>query len=171
MIETNQPWIGYAIAGAAGAMFNPASDIVIANVSGERLLGGVIFEGYTGASFSMHVAGFAPNWMSRDLMWAVFTYAFVQIGVKKLITTTPEDNLKSLALNERLGFKREAVIEDAFPSGDAIIMSMRREDCRWLSLKPTTIQEGSNGRQGTGPGGTGFHPDHEGVAAAVAAEL
>lgn len=156
MITFNVEWQGHAIAAAAGAIYNPAADAVIARVEHESLLAGVLFQSFTGASFTLHVAAFAPRWMNRDLLWVVFHYGFVQMGCTKLVTMTPSYNLKSLALNEHLGFKQEAVIKDVFPGGDAIVMGMRREACKWLSITPRTIREGnpSNGRQGTSPSGT-----------------
>jgi len=143
MIEFNVEWQGHAIATAAGSRFTPEFDVVIANTSDDALLGGVTYYGYTQAAISMHVASFAPNWLTRDLLWVAFHYPFVQLGCAKIITTTPSYNLKSLAINRRLGFKEEAVIKDAFPEGNAVVMGMRAADCRWLSLTPKAIQEGA----------------------------
>jgi len=38
-------------------------------------------------------------------------------------------------LNRHLGFQDKCVINDAHENGDLLIMTMKREDCKWLSLK------------------------------------
>jgi RimJ/RimL family protein N-acetyltransferase len=120
------------IAKAAGFHFNPECDIVMAREEDGKLLGGVIFQAYNGASIVIHVAGFAPNWLNRDLLWIAFSYPFDQLKVTKLFTQTPSDNRKALDFNTNLGFKDEARIEGVFRDADLIVRSMRREDCRWL---------------------------------------
>lgn len=121
-----------AIAKAAGTFFNPECDHVISRQVNGRLLGGVIFTGYTGASIGLHVAGFDPNWINRDILWLTFSYPFSQLNCAKITGTIPSSNLAAVRFNEKLGFVEETRVKDVFPDGDLIIMSMRREDCRWL---------------------------------------
>jgi RimJ/RimL family protein N-acetyltransferase len=121
-----------AIAKAAGVAFNPECNVVIAREENGKLLGGVIYQGYTGASIGIHVASFDPHWLNRDMLWAIFYYPFGQLGVQKLIGQTPSDNIKSLRFSAKLGFKEEARVEGVFHNADLIITSMQREDCRWL---------------------------------------
>lgn len=156
MIEFNVTWQGYAIASAAGTNFNPDVDTVIARSEGDRLLGGVIFQNFTGASIRMHMASFDSRAMNRDILWAVFHYPFVQLGCELLLGEVPSNNKKALDIDKKLGFKPVARIEGAYPDGDLVVMAMRREECRWLNLTPRTIKPGSsNGsilqRQRTSP--------------------
>ena len=69
------------------------------------------------------------------MLWITFDYPFNQLGVKKLIGQVPSSNLKALEFDKKLGFKEEARISDVFPDGDLIVLSMRREDCRWLKIR------------------------------------
>lgn len=124
------------IARAAPCVYSPRHDRCIARMKGERLLGGVIYQGYTGASIEMHVAGFDPVWLSRDLLWAVFAYPFIQLGCLKVIGRVKQSNSKALEFDLKLGFKEEARVRDVYPDGDLFILTMRREDCRWLKLSP-----------------------------------
>jgi RimJ/RimL family protein N-acetyltransferase len=124
---------GRAIAKSAGTFFNPECDHVISRHENGKLLGGVIFTGFTGSSIGIHAAGFVPHWVNRDLLWITFHYPFEQLKVKKLIGQIPSGNRKALDFNENLGFKEEARIADVFPDEDLVVMSMRREDCRWLN--------------------------------------
>ena len=84
----------------------------------------------------MHVAAVGEvNWASRDLLWAVFDYPFNKLGVSVIIGQINADNESALRLNRHLGFKEIAKIADAHMDGDLVIMTMRREDCRWLDIK------------------------------------
>lgn len=140
MIHQNNISHGFAIAAAAGCSYNPSEDQVLSRVTSEgNLLGGVIFTSYTGASICMHTAGFAPNWISKDLLWICFDYPFVQLRCSKVLALIPSSNLKALDFNRRLGFTVETTIKEVYPDGDAIVISMDRSACRWLGLKPRRL--------------------------------
>ncbi|WP_454627805.1 GNAT family N-acetyltransferase [Bradyrhizobium cenepequi] len=125
------------IAEASGAIFNPKCDRVISRTdSVGKLLGGVIFQGYRRASIGIHVAGFDKHWINNDMLWITFNYPFEQLKVTKLMAQVPSGNLKALDFDLKLGFKEEVRLRDIYPDEDLIILSMRREDCRWLKLKP-----------------------------------
>lgn len=124
------------IAAAVSCVYAPTHDHCIARVKDGRLLGGVIYQGYTGASVEIHVAGFDPHWLSRDILWAAFGYAFIQLGCLKVIGRVQATNERALEFDLKLGFKEEARISDVYPDGDLLILTMRREDCRWLNLPP-----------------------------------
>lgn len=142
MIRFNDPLDGALIGADAGVPFNPAVDIAIARVTQQgNVAGGVIYTGYTEASINMHVAAFQHMWATRDLLWVVFHYPFVKLGCSKVFAQVPANNTKALELDLHLGFKEEARIADVFPAEDLIVLSMRREDCRWLSIKPRGLQE------------------------------
>jgi RimJ/RimL family protein N-acetyltransferase len=139
MIQMNNPEHGYAIAEAAGVIFNPEADIVISRLSNGELAGGVLYNGYTRASINMHVAAFSPRWGSRDMLWVCFDYPFNQLGCKKVFGQVPSKNEHALEFNLKLGFKIETLIPDVFPEDDLLVVSMVREDCRWLNIKPRTL--------------------------------
>lgn len=134
---------GQMIADAIPRRFNPACDPVISNVGADGdLLGGVIYDGYTGSCIFIHQAGFDKHWMNRDMLWTAFDYPFNQLGCTKLFGTIPSTNGELLGINLRLGFQVEAVLEDAYPGGDMLVLSMKRDECRWLKLKPRSIVSG-----------------------------
>jgi hypothetical protein len=143
MIKFNVIEHGYRIAKAAGCHFNPEVDRVISVTSEGNLLGGNIYTGYTGASIHLHMAGFTPNWANRDFLWIAFDYPFNQLGCKKVFGQVPEYNTRALEIDLKLGFKVEARIDDVFPGGACLVLSLAREDCRWLKLKPRGIKPGS----------------------------
>lgn len=124
------------IAAAAPCIYAPEHDHCIARVKGGRLLGGVIYQGYTGASIELHVAGFDPHWINRNILWTVFAYPFLQLGCKKIIGRVAESNSRALEFDFKLGFKEEARIREVYPEGDLFILTMRRDECRWLKVSP-----------------------------------
>jgi RimJ/RimL family protein N-acetyltransferase len=144
MIVFNNKDHGRIISAAIPRRFNAEFDPVISNLRDEdnALLGGVTFDGYTGEGgcIFMHQAGFSKRWISRDMLWAAFDYPFNQLKVKKICGTIPSGNPKLLALNHRLGFKVEHSIEDGYPGGNMLVLSMTRGECPWLSIKPKGIR-------------------------------
>lgn len=128
---------GDKIAEVAGFLFNSSHDVVIANCNSVgELLGGVVYYDYTGRSISMHVAGFSPHWISRDMLWTTFNYPFNQLRCASIFCQLRSSNLKVLEFVRKVGFKREAIIEDVFPDGDLVIGRLRFEECRWINIKP-----------------------------------
>lgn|SRR3982751_3939862 len=121
-----------AVAKAAGVFFNPEYDHTIMRVERGELYGGLIYQGYTGASIRAHIAGFRPRWIDKDMLWMIFHYPFEQLGVGKIFGHVHSTNLKALDFNRRLGFIEEARIAGVYRDADLVILSMRREDCRWL---------------------------------------
>lgn len=141
MICFNDVDHGFRIAAVIPRIFNPSADKVISRTDGGgRLLGGVIYEGCIDNSIFMHQGSFSKNWLSADMLWVVFDFPFNQLGVEVLCGTVPSAKPELIAFNEKLGFKVECSIKGAYKDGDLVIMTMRRPDCRWLSVKPKTIR-------------------------------
>jgi RimJ/RimL family protein N-acetyltransferase len=147
MIRIEDPHDGERIANAAGFVFNPGADRVIARVSPEgKLFGGCVYREFTRASISVHIAGFTKHWASRDLLWVGFHYPFIQLGVQKLFATIPDYNTDSLEIAKKMGFKYETRISEVFVDGDMLIYSMKRDDCRYLELNAQNLVSNREGR-------------------------
>ena len=101
-----------------------------------ELMGGVVYQRYTHSSVLMHVASFMPNWLCRDLLWLVFHYPFVQLGVGRVFGLVHEKNDEALTFDRKLGFEIETRIRKVYPDGDQIVLVMERDTCRWLKLEP-----------------------------------
>lgn len=145
MIEFNNIVHGFKIAAAIPRPYNPAADVVISHVTSEgNLLGGVIYDGFTGGCIFMHQAGFDRRWLVGNMLWIVFDYPFNKANVNKVAGTINSDNKELLDFNLRLGFKEEARIKGAYRNGgDMIVMTMDRADCRWLNIKPKVYEDKS----------------------------
>jgi RimJ/RimL family protein N-acetyltransferase len=129
------------VACAANVNFVPGHDHGIFRTGSEgQLLGGVLFTDYTGTSAQMHVAGFHQNWLNRELIYVTFDFAFVKLRMKKLIGLVPEANERAFIFDTRIGFKQEAKIEDVFPEGAALILTLSRDECKYLR-PPALLRE------------------------------
>ncbi len=99
-----------------------------------RIVGVVGYENFTGSSVVMHVAG-EPGWLNREFLWTMFHYPFVQCNLKVAFVQINTANKVSLRFAEHIGFKRECLLKDVFEDGDGHILSMRAEDCKYLTRK------------------------------------
>lgn len=122
--------------GRGGGYYNPDCDQNIARLRDGKLLGGVVYDLYCGASINIHMAGFDPRWANRDMLWAAFHYPFEQLKVKRLFGRVQASNTKSVETCLRLGFTEAYRIADVFPDGDLLVMSMYIDQCRWLDWVP-----------------------------------
>lgn len=160
-IVFNDPRVGQYIAERAKCVFNEAVDNTIGVVddsvdpeSPAYVRGGVLFTNYTQTAIWLHMAGCGGRWASPTFLWVVFDYGFNQLGCTRLYGVVEQANTHALGLDMELGFEIEAILPDMFASGAAVVVSMTREQCRWLNIKPRTLMEGRYGRwKGWGCGG------------------
>ena len=103
----------------------------IGNVTDGRITGVIGFDGYNGASVQMHVAGL-PGWVNRSILFAAFDYPCKRLKCNMVIGLVPSGNNEALRFNERLGFKLENELHGAHPYGSLLLMTMRKDECRWL---------------------------------------
>ena len=106
-----------------------------------KIIVGVMYDGYTGSSIAIHSRCDDPRHVSRHFYFAIFDYPFNVLKVKQLKGLVSTANLKAQKVNEHLGFKREALLKDYFPDGDGIVYTMSKNECRWLKLKERYIKE------------------------------
>jgi len=95
------------------------------------IIGVVGYDGFTDASTQIHFAG-EGNWLSRGLLWAMFDYPFRVANVELVFGCIKSSNHRSLRLARRLGFKQEHVLRGMFRDCDGVLMSMTRDECRYL---------------------------------------
>lgn len=149
-IEIGWAPMGEWVAARANCPWMPGKDIVAGIVddsvdpsSPGYIRGGVIFANYTGTAMWLHVAGDDGNWLTRDFLWFVFDYTFRQLNCSHLYGIVEVANHHTLAFDLKVGFKVIATLDGLFPSGNGVIVGMRRDECRWLALTPRTIRANS----------------------------
>lgn len=126
--------IGKWVCEKAGGKYQQGNTGIGVELNGE-LIAGVMYDGYTGSNISIHSRIDNPRKVPKKFYWMVFDYPFNQLKVKRLSGIVCIINSKAQKLNEHLGFKREAILGDYFPEGDAIVYVMKKDDCRFLGDK------------------------------------
>jgi RimJ/RimL family protein N-acetyltransferase len=97
-----------------------------------RILGMVVFDGFTETIAQAHVALDSPRAMAA-LVHPAFQYAFLQAGRIALVTFLDSRNTGAVRLVEGLGFREKGRCADGVAlGGDLIFYEMRRERCRFL---------------------------------------
>lgn len=99
-----------------------------------KLIGGVIYTGYSSHNIFMHVAGTnGVHWVTKTYLKAAFAYPFKQLNCKRVSGWVDASNQKARRFDEHLGFKKEAVLEGAaMDGGDVIIYRMWKDECRFI---------------------------------------
>lgn len=105
-----------------------------------RLVAGVMYESFNGASLHASVA--ITGRLNREYLWFICHYPFVQLHAKVVIATVASDNFRSRRFVEHFGFERHTSIPDAHPSGALIVYTLPKNKCRWLGLKGNANVEG-----------------------------
>lgn len=125
--------IGPWVCERAGGTWLPGRGTAIGLQRDGELVAGVLYEDFNGANVIMHVASDGTGaWLTKDYLRTCFAYPFEQLGCKRVTGIVPSSNEKALAFDTHLGFEVEAVLTEAHPDGDLVVLSMRRDDCRWL---------------------------------------
>lgn len=103
-------------------------------VRGESLVAAVTYENFNGVHVESCIAAMpGAGWASRRVLRHLFGYPFVQLGCRAISVSAGTDNLPSINLATKMGFKPEALIRYAAPSGaDMVVLKMMREDCPWI---------------------------------------
>lgn len=100
------------------------------------LVAATAFDGYNGAQILMHVRVDDPQAVTREFIWFSFWYPFEQLKVRRVTGLVPKKNKAARSLDEHLGFKLEATLKAAHPTGDLLVYRMFRDECRFLSWQP-----------------------------------
>lgn len=110
----------------------PKETMCIGQEKDGELIAVLAYSGFTENLCQIHVESTDVLWLTRELIFALFDYPFNKVGVKVILAPICKDNIKSLNLCRKLGFEKVAEIPYAHPDGDLVVMSMKRNQCKWL---------------------------------------
>jgi RimJ/RimL family protein N-acetyltransferase len=139
MIETGQHVVDWVAARTESVGGFPAAT-GIGLERGGNLIAGVVYNDWNGVNICMHVAAVpGRKWLNREYLWFCFYYPFLQVGAKRITGLVGEGNEDARRFDEHLGFKLEARLEDAHPTGALLVYVLREEDCRWLAMRRPAV--------------------------------
>ncbi len=135
MIVTG-PQIVEWVAKRTGEFGNFGAAVGIGVERAGQIIGGCVYNEWNGVNCNMHTAALprAP-WLTRTSLWYFFDYPFNVARVNRITALVGEGNVKSRQLVEGVGFRLEATLKGADPSGDLLVYVMWRDECRWLRLE------------------------------------
>lgn len=96
----------------------------------ERLMGAVIYDGFTPRDCNLHICVNDRRCVTRRVIRAVLGYPFTQLNLDRVSAQVWSDNQPSLELVQRLGF----VLEGAkrLPDKLQLQFGLQRHECSWL---------------------------------------
>lgn len=143
-IIVDQPdWIGRWVAAKTDGEWVSGMGTAIGLINETQILAGVAYTSWNGASLYMHVAAQpGRQWLNRDFLHICFDYPFNQLRAKKLIGLVGSGNSDALRFDQNLGFVLEATLKGAHPDGDLLVLTMTREQCRWLDHPKMKVNYG-----------------------------
>lgn len=89
------------------------------------------FNCFNGKSSQIHIA--IDGKLTREYTLYVYQYAFDVMKVHKLIGLVSSSNEKALRFDKHSGYVEEARVKDGYPDGDIIILTMTRDQCKFLN--------------------------------------
>ena len=99
-----------------------------------EIVAAALFVEYNGPNIFVHLAGSpGKRWLTRDFLYWIFHYPFIQLGCRRLSAWVESNNANSIRFIEHLGATREATLKEAAPGGnDVYVYRMFREDCKYV---------------------------------------
>ncbi len=132
MIVTGD-WVCQWVTERTGGTYFEGSGQGIGLLRGDVLVAGVLFDAFNGRSVQMHVASDGTRaWMTRAYLAVCFDYPFNQLRVKKIVGLVDSENADAIRFDTALGFAHEATLTDAGRNGDLLLLTMTRDQCRFL---------------------------------------
>lgn len=130
---TTGPLVGKWVAQQINGSYQPGGEAIGLFRDGIGIIAGVLYEQYNRRSIVAHIA--IHGRVTPAFIAAIFDYPFNVCGVNKVICPIPADNKRSIALAENMGFQEEARIRDAQPTGDILLFTLPKTQCRFLGEK------------------------------------
>jgi len=112
------------------AMTEATRGIVAYDADTSETLAVFVAEDWTQTACSVHQVILKSMVLRHGWFEEIADYMFTRAERKKLFAVVPDVHEKALRLNEKLGFRQVARLEDAVAEGiDYIVLELKREDC------------------------------------------
>jgi RimJ/RimL family protein N-acetyltransferase len=99
----------------------------------KRLIAGVVYSHYDGEhDIMMTVAASTHRWLSRNILYALFAYPFLDLNCTRVTAVTAKKNKKARKFLEGLGFKLEGRLRRKYGKTDGLIYGMLKQECKWI---------------------------------------
>lgn len=99
---------------------------------GPELIAGVVYTEFDGINCQMSIAAASRRWATPRTLRELFAYPLVQLKCRRVYSLVAADAEHVRGVLDRLGFKHEGTLREAFETGDAAIYGMLKRECRWI---------------------------------------
>lgn len=99
---------------------------------GTEFIAGIVYYCYRHPNIEMAIASTTPKWATKTTLRAAFDFPFNQLGCNRVTALVDIDAAATRRFDERLGFVQEGILREAHPNGDAVVMGMLKNECRWI---------------------------------------
>lgn len=101
---------------------------------GDQLVGAAVFDTFSPGDCMVHLASDgSKNWLTKDFIFQVFAYVFVQCKFPRCTATVFENNEPSIRIVQKFGFKEEGRLRESGRNGeDLVVFGMLRRECKYL---------------------------------------
>lgn len=124
--------IGNWVYARTGGIFCPEISQAIGLEKDGEIVAATVYEGWNGSVVKGHIAIDSKYGMNKEFLKFNFKYVFDQLKARKLIGMVDSSNTEAMELDRNFGYVEEARIIDGTPTGDLVIFTMTREQCRFL---------------------------------------
>ena len=125
--------LGEWIAKRTGGKYVDGQETYIGLETDGKIVAVAAYTDFNGASVRVHLA--IDGKLTPEFLWYGFHYPFEELGVNKLIGLVSSGNTKAIRLDKHFGYTHEATIKDAVPNGDLLVLTMTKDQCRFLRGK------------------------------------
>lgn len=138
MNEALSDWVSSNVLGATG-LYDECSK-AIGHFKDGKIIAAVTYNNFKMRpdkslfSVEMGIYSCDRRWATKDFLYAVFAYPFIQLGFDRVSTACSAERPEIIAFNEKLGFVREGYHRKGWPlGGDSISFSMLKQECKWIN--------------------------------------
>ncbi len=89
---------------------------------GGVLVAGVVYYNWHPPDIHLAMAADSPRWATKQNVFTLLAYPFLQIGVGRVTLTIARSNKRSRRLAEGVGFKLEGKLRKYLPNGEDMMM-------------------------------------------------
>jgi len=105
-------------------------------VVADRLVAGVIYNGYEAANVNMHIGAIeGSHWLTPSFLFAAFDYPFNELNKRRASAYIKAKNKRAIQFARNLGFKYEGTLKNFYKDDDQLVYGMLREHCRFLEIR------------------------------------
>ena len=121
-------WVRERIEVMRGAEFGPSTARGV--MDGKRLIAGVVYHDWQPWFQAIQVSCAAdnPRWARRGIMSEILAYPFSQLGVKRIVSITAEDDTRTRRFLEGIGMTLEGIGVEAFGDRNAASYRLLKRD-------------------------------------------